>query len=102
MKSGVKPHNSELFYDRSLIFLSVLRGTVHNHAELRVLRYFVVISLYFPDTQPTWLPSFTACQPFAAAVVRSNSVHFDAADICFIVLSSRFSLPLNNSNLFVV
>ena len=28
--------------------------------------YSVVISLYSPDTHPTWLPIFTACQPLKA------------------------------------
>ena len=38
-----------------------------------------MISLYFPDTQPTWLPTFTACQPLAAVATCSNTVPSAAA-----------------------
>lgn len=36
--------------------------------------YALMISLYFPDTHPTWLPTFTACQPFWAVAIHYSSV----------------------------
>ena len=39
-----------------------------------MFHYAVMISLYFPDTQPTWLPITTACQPFWAVAIHSHSV----------------------------
>lgn len=39
-----------------------------------LLCYAVMISLYVPDTHPTWLPIFTACQPFWAVAIHSHSV----------------------------
>ena len=38
------------------------------------LFYSVVISLYSPETQPTWLPIFTACQPLKALATYSSVV----------------------------
>ena len=45
-----------------------------DHAELMVLRYSVVISLNSPETHPTWLPIFTACQPLKALATYSSVV----------------------------
>ncbi len=39
-----------------------------------LLLYSVLISLNFPDTHPTWLPTFTACHPLAAVAICSNTV----------------------------
>lgn len=36
--------------------------------------YSVVISLYSPETQPTCLPIFTACQPLKALATYSSVV----------------------------
>ena len=36
--------------------------------------YSVVISLYSPETHPTWLPIFTACQPLKALATYSSVV----------------------------
>jgi hypothetical protein len=33
-----------------------------------------VISLYSPETHPTWLPIFTACQPLKALATYSSVV----------------------------
>ena len=37
-----------------------------------LLLYSLVISLYSPETQPTWLPIFTARQPFATVAMPSS------------------------------
>jgi len=39
-----------------------------------LLLYSLVISLYSPETQPTWLPIFTACQPLKALATYSGMV----------------------------
>ena len=39
-----------------------------------LLNYSVVISLYSPETHPTWLPIFTACQPLKALATYSSVV----------------------------
>ena len=46
-----------------------------------MLLYVVVISLYSPDTHPTWLPIFTACQPLSAVATYSSMVPFATAVI---------------------
>ena len=39
-----------------------------------LLLYSLVISLYSPETQPTGLPIFTACQPLKALAAYSGMV----------------------------
>lgn len=51
--------------------------TARNPASCQIaglLFYAVVISLYFPDTHPTWLPIFTAYQPFWTVAIHSHSI----------------------------
>lgn len=54
------------------VFVTQKRGPCRKSKALSV--YPVVISLYSPDTQPTWLPIFTACQPLNAEAIYSITV----------------------------
>jgi hypothetical protein len=46
----------------------------HKNRIAGLLLYSLVISLYSPETHPTWLPIFTACQPLKALATYSSVV----------------------------
>ena len=72
-----------LFCIISVDFIEILRFscTEHQRKKGEPTRkagspniYSLVISQYSPETQPTWLPIFTACQPLKALATYSSVV----------------------------
>jgi hypothetical protein len=62
----------------------------HKNRIAGLLLYSLVISLYSPETQPTWLPIFTACQPLKAlATYHSHSAFLPLPVAVFASISHR-------------